>query len=197
MTTSYRIYSNHGTGGPVDFSSPVATTSDPAYDSGPLGVSTDTTFVVRAYDLGTGLEQAGSEARARVVVGPDGSDLSGLPNAPHALVLSPSQGGGGRVSWAYAPAEGFGPPTGFRVFLGPGPVVDYSSPAATVPYTRGRVGYSCVLPGPPTLTACTAAVRSCNAAGAEGNSNTVTGVLGLPAPFAMEAVRATIGPPGP
>ncbi len=196
MTIAYRIYTNHGTGGPVDFSAPAATTPAPTYDAGPLGVSTDTTFVVRAYDTGTGLEQAGCEARARVVVGPDGADLSGLPNAPHALVLSRSAGGGGRVSWAFAPAGGCGAPTGFEVFLGEGAGVDYSSPSATVPYSPGRVGYSCVLPGPNTLKTCTAAVRSFNASGAEGNPVTVTGVLGLPTPLVMEAVRVTIGPQG-
>src|SRR4051794_27957993 len=111
MPISYRIYSNHGTGGPVDYSAPVATTTASTYSIGSLGVSTDNTFVVRAHDAGTGLEQAGSEAQARVVVGAAGADLSGLPNAPHSLGLSPDAGGGARVSWAYAPGDPWGTPT--------------------------------------------------------------------------------------
>ncbi len=198
MTIAYRVYTNQGTGGPVDYSAPVASTGVPTYTAGPLGLSTDNTFVVRAYDPDTGLEQAGSEALVRVVIGADGSDLSGLPNAPHALVLSPAARGGAKVSWAYAPAEGWGAPTGFDVFLtqGPGPPVYASSPAGTAPYTPGQVGYSCGLPGPYALSTYTAAVRSFNAAGIEGNTVTVTCPLGLPAPFAMEAVQVTIGTSG-
>ena len=195
MTIAYRIYSNHGNGGPVDYSAPMASTASPTYATGPLGVSTDNTFVVRAYDTGTGLEQAGSEARVRVVVGADGTDVSNLPNAPHAIALSSTAGGGGRVNWAFAPAGDWGQPSGFHIYLilGQGAAVNDSSPSSRVTYTPGRVGYSCLLPGPFALSSYTAAVRSFNAAGVEGNTVTVTCILGLPAPFAMESVQVTIG----
>jgi hypothetical protein len=196
MAIVYRIYANHGDGGPVDYSSPVATTAGLSYAAGPLGVSTDNLFVVRAYDTGTGLEQAGSEASLRVAIGPDGADASGVPNAPHALTLTPAAGGGARVSWAYAPAGPRGVPTGFDVYLTAGPAVDYSSPAATVPYTPRRVGYSCLLPGPYALSSYSASVRSFNAAGAEANSASAEAVLGPPASFEMGPVVVTIEPPG-
>src|SRR5205085_892840 len=58
MALVYRVYSNGGTGGPVDFTSPVATTGGLTSTVGPLAPSTDTTFVVRAFDPATGLEEA-------------------------------------------------------------------------------------------------------------------------------------------
>jgi hypothetical protein len=196
MTTAYRIYSNDGAGGPVDFSAPVASTAALSYVAGPLGAPTDTTFVVHAYDPDTGLEEANTEASVRLVVAADGTDVSGLPNPPHALTLSPAFGGGGRVGWAYAPAGAYGLPAGFNVYLTEGPAVDYTSPAVTVPYSPGVIGYSCVLPGPFTPSAYTAGVRSYNATGVEANTGSVTGALGIPAPYAMDPVQVIIGTAG-
>ena len=195
MSIGYRIYSNQGTGAPVDFSAPVASTTALTYGIGPLGVSTDTTFVVRAYDTTTGLEQAGGEASVRVVIGADGTDVSGLPNAPHALALAPAFNGGARVTWAYAPSAAFGSPTGFNIYLTQGSSQNTASPTATVGYIPGRVGYSYTLPGPYTLSTYTVGVRAFNAAGIEANTGTVTVALGLPSPFAMDSVQVTIGAP--
>ena len=197
MATGYRIYSNGGGGGPVDFSAPLASTAGLSYTAGPLGASTDTTFVVRAYDTASGLEQAGSEARTRVVVGPDGTELSGLPNPPHAPAISAAVGGAARVSWAYAPAESWGTPTGFHVYISPGATVDYSSPAASVSYSARWIGYACVLPGPYPDSNHTAGVRSFNATGVEANTVTAVALLGVPTPYAMGPVVATAGPFGP
>lgn len=188
MTITYRIYSNNGSGGPVDFSTPLATTTALTYTVGPIGFSTDSTFVVRAYDPIAGFEEANTDARVRVAIGADGTDLSGLPNPPHALVLLPAINGGCRVSWAYAPAEGYGTPTGFSVFLSQNNTVDYSVPAATVAFSQRVIGYSCLLPGPFVLSTYTVAVRSFNATGSESNTEAITGALGSPAPFAMDTV---------
>lgn len=189
MAVAYRIYSNHGNGGPVDFSAPIAITAGLTYSTGPLGLSTDTTFVVRAYDTVTGIEEANTGPGVQIAVGADGTDASSLPNATHALTLSPAAGGGARVSWAYAPAGSFGTPTGFSVYLTEGTAANESSPAATVAYVPNQVGYSCVLPGPYALSAYTATVRSSNAAGVGSDVTPVTVTLGLPAPFAMEPVK--------
>ena len=193
MTITYRIYSNNGNGGPVDFSTPLATTTELTYTIGPLGVSTDSSFVVRAYDPASGFEEANTDAQVRVVLGADGTDLSQLPNPPHALVLSPAANGGCRVSWAYAPANWYGTPTAFSVFLTQGNAVDYSAPAASVAFSQGVIGYSCMLPGPFALSTYTVAVRSFNATGVETNTEAITSVFGLPAPFAMDPVLAISG----
>jgi hypothetical protein len=128
MAIVYRIYSNNDTGGLVDFSAPLASTTGLTYTFSPLGASTDTTFVVRAFDPEADLEEANTEALVRVVIGPDGAEVGGRPNPPHALSLTPSFGGGCRVSWAYAPAEQCGIPAGFHVYLTPVDSVHNSIP---------------------------------------------------------------------
>ncbi len=197
MTTAYRVYWNQGTGGPVVESVPMATVAAPPYTTGPLGTSTDNTFVVRAYDTVTGLEQVGNETRVRVLIGADGTDQSGLPNTPHALILSAAAAGGARLNWAYAPADGWGTPTGFNVYLSTGEVTvnESSIPAATVFYTPGRVGYACTLPGPYTTSTYTAAVRSFNKVGPGASLVSVTGNLDLPTPFDMETIQVTAETP--
>jgi hypothetical protein len=191
MAIAYRIYSNGGSGGPVDYSAPVASTAGLTYTTGQLGLSTDTTFVVRAYDTVAGLEEANTDACVRVVVSAQGVDASGLPNPPHALSLSPVPQGGCRLSWAYAPAAPAGVPTGFRVYLTRGNAVDFGSPVATASYTPGKVGYSVTLAGPLDVSIYTAAVSSVNATGEGGASGAVSCALGLPAvPFVMDPVTA-------
>src|SRR6266478_5218794 len=101
MTIMYRVYSNRGTGGPVDYTAPIASTAGLTFTTDPLSSSSDNTFVVRTFDTATNLEDGNTEARVRVVIGADDRDLSALPREPHALSLSPAYGGGCRVTWAY------------------------------------------------------------------------------------------------
>ncbi len=193
MAIVYRIYSNRGSGGPVDYSAPIASTNSLTWVTGPVGPSADTTFVVRAFDPVTGLEESNTEARLRVAFGPDGTDITGRPNPPHALSVSPTIGGGCRVAWAYAPAEPGGVPTGFHVYLTPGNTVDSTSQAGAVPYTPGKVGYSLILPGPYTLSTYTAAVCSFNASGDGVVLVAAPGTFGLPTtPFVLETVRVQV-----
>jgi hypothetical protein len=189
MAIAYNIYTNDGAGGPVDDSAPVASATGLTYQAGPLPPSSDTTFLVRAFDAGTGLEEANTGAAVRVVLGPGGEDLSGLPNPPHALGLAPAGNGGCRVDWAYAPAQAYGEPAGFDVYLTAGGTVNYSAAAATVPFRPGAVGYSCLLPGPFAPSLYAAAVRSFNAAGNETNTAVATAFLGAAAsPYALGQV---------
>jgi hypothetical protein len=190
MPIIYRIYSNHGTGGPVDYSTPVATTAGITYVTDPLPPASDSTFVVRAFDTITNLEEANTEARVQVVVGADGQDLSDLPKAPHALSISPTFGGGCRVSWAFAPAGTNGLPVGFYVYLTKGQIAVDSTPTATVPFVAGRIGYSYTLPGPFSPATYSASVRSFNNVGVEANTQSVMSAIGITAePFAMEPLQ--------
>jgi hypothetical protein len=189
MSIHYNIYWNNGSGGAVDDSTPLATVAGLSWTSGALAPSSDATFLVRAVDTGTGLEEANTEATARVVTGPEGEDLSGLPGPPQSLSLAAAPGGGCRVSWAFAASSAAAAPAEFLVYLSPGGSVDYSAPAASVPFMPGTVGYSCVLAGPYPPSAHTAGVRSSNAAGAEANMSTATAALGLSAvSYALDPV---------
>jgi hypothetical protein len=179
MVTAYRIYGNDGLGGPVNDASPVAATTDLAIILGPLQPSTDTVYLVRAYDTTTGLEEANTEAMVRLLIGPNGLDHTGLPNPPHALAVSDAQGGGCRICWAYSPDWSSGLASGFNIYMSAGNVADTTSAVSVVPYLAGIVGYSCLLPGPFTRTIYTILVRSFNTLGTETNSRSLTATVGL------------------
>ena len=148
MTINYQIYSNGGSGGAVDYSTPVATTSALSAVLGPLAPSSDNTFVVRALDTTSGLEEANTTVSVRIVIGADGSDVTALPASPHAVALAAVGAGSCRVSWAYVPVAGYGTPTGFNVYLAPSSAAAPVPPTATVAYQSGCVGYSVLLAGP-------------------------------------------------
>ena len=143
----YNIYSNGGTGGPVDYSTPIATTASLSYVTGTLAAPSDNTFAVRCLDPSTNLEEANTDARVRIVIDANGLDVSSRPNPPDALVVRPTANGGCKVSWSYSSAGQGGLPSGFFVYLTPGAVANYANPAATVPFVPGRAGYTCNLTG--------------------------------------------------
>jgi hypothetical protein len=180
MTINYRIYSNGGNGGAVDYSTPVATTAALTTILGPLGPSTDNTFVLRAFDTVSGLEEANTTARVRVVVDANGNDVSALPGSPHAVTLSPTPRGGCRVSWAYVPADDDGTPVGFHVYVGQTPASGPAPLLATVAYRIGCVGYSVLLPRPFATAAYVATVAGYNATGEGVGASLSTALPGPP-----------------
>ena len=181
MSIVYRIYSNRGDGGPVDESAPVASTSGLSHAFAPVDPATDTTFVVRAFDTETNLEESNTGARVRVVIGQDGEEVRTRPNPPHAVSVSPVSGGGCRVSWAYVPADSSGRPDGFHVYVEPTSAVGSPSPAATAGYAPGRIGSSVVLPGPFAAAAYAVTVVAFNAAGEGVGARQSTSLAGFPA----------------
>jgi hypothetical protein len=148
MAVSYHVYSNDGNGGPVDYTNPIATVSGTTYSVGPVSPSSDTIYAVRAFDTDTGLEEANTNVRVRVVIDAEGNDVSGRPNPPHAVWAVSTSGGSCRVTWGYAPNYSCGAPDGFHVYVQPTQDTVPSAPLATVKYVKGRVGYSVALPGP-------------------------------------------------
>jgi hypothetical protein len=193
MALIYRIYSNGGTGGPVDYVNPVASTPTLTFQAGPLSPSSDTTFAVRAFDPVTGLEEANTDARVRVVIAADGRDVSARPDTPFAVTLSASTGGGARVSWAYRPSETAGVPTGFNIHLGPAGTAPGPTPAATVGYVPGRLGYTCVLPGPLVYAIYAVSVQAFNTSGVDAGGVVISGPVGLPPePLQMDPVSVRV-----
>src|SRR5438309_1221755 len=116
MPIAYNIYASHGAGGPVNYAAPIATTTGLTFTTGPLPPGSDTTFAVRALDTSTNLEESNTDALVRIVLDANGADVSGRPNPPHAVVLSPAPAGSCLVSWAFAAVQS-GKPVGFQVFL--------------------------------------------------------------------------------
>ncbi len=178
MALTYRIYFNGGAGGPVNYSTPLASTSGLFYVSAPLGTASDNTFAVRVLDPATNLEEANTEARVRIVLDASGQDISDLPNPPHSLTAIATAAGGCHVTWAYSPSGQGGAPTGFHVYLTPGTTPGYPNPAADVPFVAGQVGYSCDLKGLSDQAIYSLGVRSYNAVATETNTTVIVTVTG-------------------
>jgi hypothetical protein len=170
---NYNIYANNGAGGPIDYTTPIGSTTDLSFVIGPLAPLSDNRFAVRALDPATNLEEANTESCVRILLDANGSDISSRPNPPHALVIRSIAGGGCRASWAYNPIGQGGTPIGFHVYLTQGNTPAYDSPSASVAYLAGTMGYSCVLSGLAAGTSYTVAVRAYNGTAIENNTTVV------------------------
>lgn len=192
MPVAYHVYSNDGLGGPIDYSSPVATVAGLTWMSGPLAPSSDTKFGVRAFDVGSGLEELNLDCAAEVVIDATGLDVTDRPQPPTGLRVDPLPGGSLRVGWHYPIARGPKAPTGFHVYVGTGGTPDYSSPAATVAYSLGFMNaFAVTLTGLTGGTAYTVAVRAYNASGDEPNATVVTATAKTSGPAPVDSLTAT------
>jgi len=163
MAISYNIYSNDGQGGDVNYATPVATTAGRTYTVGPLAFPSDNTFAVRAFDTVSGIEEANTDARVRIVIDPSGNDVTGRPNAVLGLSARPTPGGTCWVAWGYDVTGQGGPPVQFNVTLTPGSTPSLANPAMTVAYLPGVAGYGCSLSGLASNTLSTIAVQAVGA----------------------------------
>lgn len=187
----YRVYSNGGGGGPVDYSSPIATTSDVTLQLGPLVASGRYAFGVRAFDPSTNIEESNTDVVTRVWLDETGADATDRPEVPRGVGLSAVAGGGYRVSWAYPPTGLPGRPQSFRIDLGTGQGV--GSAVATVPWEVGRVGYAVTVAGPLARGVYWVEVRGVNARGIGPPSERVSAALGLATePLAMDTVSVRV-----
>jgi hypothetical protein len=190
VAIKYRVYANDYAGGPVDYSTPVATVTGTTWTPDPIPTGSDVTFAVRAFDDVTGLEERNVSARLRLATGPAGEDLTGLPPAPPFAWAAPHGAGGVSVTWGQPVA---GPrPASYRVYGGT-PDVDYGAPLATVAHREGlpvrRAVVAGLTPGEPYRFA----VRSVNAAGESPSS---PGCAATPVGSGPEAPVALSGAAG-
>ena len=196
-TWVYHIYANNGAGGPLNLTTPVATVAGTTWTT-TVAKPSDTTWLVRTFDLATGLEDQNADARVTVVIGSTGTDLTALPNAPSGLTVVPTAGGGALATWVYSPGGQGGAPQGFHVYTGT-PAVSYATPVTTVayggPYTGAGIAYhyQARFTGLTDGTIYQVGVRTYNATGEESNTITaaVTGAASGPQP--IPSLTATLG----
>ena len=190
MVVLYRVYSNNGRGGPVDYGNPLATAPGPTFETAPLASPGDHTFAVRAFDPASGLEESNTEARARIVLDAAGVDVTGRPNPPHALAARATAGGGCRVTWAYSPNGQAALPDGYHVYLTPGNVAARSVPAATVPHSPDRLGQACDLAGMADAQSYVVSVRAFRGSNVDQNVQSVTVVGRANGPVDVDGLTA-------
>lgn len=174
MSTHYHVYANDGAGGPVDYSTIVATVSGLTWSSSALGLGSNTIFAVRAFDTGTSAEEKNVDARVQILVSAGGVDQTNLPLPPTLVTTRPLAGGAVRVAWGYpiAAARTKRKPTGFHVYAWTGGTPDYSTIRLTVPYAavatfRGVIAAGVLTAGSPSSVV----VRAYNSVGEEANTN--------------------------
>jgi hypothetical protein len=136
VSVSYRIYANDAAGGPIDWTTPIGTTTGLTFQPPPLALNSDNLFGLRAFDPVTGFEDQSVDAVVRVVIDGAGNDVTRRPAAPVGLTAFALGNGGARVTWtvnrALLPGR---EPTQFKVWLTAGTTVNYAAaPAATVSY---------------------------------------------------------------
>jgi hypothetical protein len=163
MAISYNIYANDGQGGLVNYQTPIASTTACTYSVGPLAASSDNTFAVRAFDSVSGIEEANTDARVRIIIDASGNDVTARPNAVIGLSVRPMAGGTCWVSWGYVSTGQGGPPSEFSVSVTSGPGASIENPAATVAFLPGVAGYGCTLSGLASNTLYTIAVLAIGA----------------------------------
>jgi hypothetical protein len=174
MAISYNVYANDGLGGEVNYATPIATTTGLTCIVGILAFPSDNTLAVRAFDSGSGIEEANTDARVRIVIDASGNDVTTQPNAVIGLHARPTAGGTCWVAWGYDTTGQGGPPAQFHVTLTPGATPSLTSPAATIPYSPGVAGYGCSLSGLANNTLYTVAVQAVGASsGLSGPASTV------------------------
>ena len=163
MAISYNIYANDGQGGDVGYTTPIATTTGSTCSVGPLAAPSDNTFAVRAFDIASGIEEANTDARVRIVIDASGNDVTARPNSVVGLSARPTAGGTCWVAWGYDSTGQGGAPAQFVVALATGATSSPASLAATVDYLPGVAGYNCSLSGLASNTSYIVAVQAVGA----------------------------------
>ena len=181
----YHIYWNAGTGGPVDLTTPYLTTTNLTVNTGALTYPGDYTFLVRAYDTVSGLEESNVVARFRLVLDGSGNAVGNRPRPPVGLSARPGASGEALLTWAALPRGPHGSVTSYRVYGG-SPSVIYTTPLLTVPVNRTSLTQRATVTGLTPGSSYEFAVRAVNGAGEEANALTVALTLPSAPPDAVE-----------
>jgi len=191
VSIQYRLYWNGGNGGPVDWTTPIATVSGLSYSPPALATPSDNTFGVRAYNTATGLDDGSIDATCRIVLDAAGNDITGRPAAPTGLSASPIKSGGIHVAWQFVPG-GQPLPTGFHVYVKAGspPACTPGSQSETVTYGSGRNFFANITGGLDGTTYYVI-VRAYNGTAEEPNTNAVTVVADAAGPLPVRNLVAT------
>jgi hypothetical protein len=187
--TSYHIYGNGGGGGPIDYTTPLATTATLTWTSGVLPADSGWKFAVRAFDTTSGLEETNVDAVAAIDLNAVQRDVTNLPFPPEHLTVDPVAGGA-VVHWSYPFTAAANRPNAFFVYIG-SPVPDYGGDLSTVLYNRGIVLYRSVITGLTPGVTYQVGVRAYNYVGEEQNTTVASVTIPASAPANVDSLAGT------
>lgn len=192
MSASYHVYGNTGSGGPVDYSTPLAAVAGTSWPTPPLAPGSSWRFAVRAFDPSGGLEEVNVDAAVSITLDAGGHDATDRPIAPLLVTATAVAGGGVRVDWHYpvAAARAAWRPTGFRVYVGT-PSAGFATPAATTPYAPAA-NFRATLSGLTAGSNYAVVVRAYNGSGEEGNTNAASVTPAASGPSPVVGLAATV-----
>lgn len=142
MSISYRIFAGNTAGGPIDYSTVVATVSGLTWTGTALPAPSQTRYGVRAYDTVAALDDGNTDAAVLILINGAGADVTNQPKAPQAATATPAAGGTVNLTWLYPYTDAATRPTGFHVYQGPFPGALGGSPVLTVPFGVGPLSGS-------------------------------------------------------
>lgn len=169
--THYHVYANSGDGGPIDYSTPVATVDGLEWTTPPLSAG-EWLFGVRAFGSVSLLEEENADAAVTIIVDSTGADITHRPAPPFGLRLRDEAGGRVIAEWTHPGGTRENAPTGFRVYAG-WPSPDYNAPVLTTTAKAFHGSFSAVLEGLPDGPLAVA-VRAFNATAEETNADFAT-----------------------
>jgi hypothetical protein len=188
--TSYRIYGNGGGGGPIDYTTPLATTATLTWTSGVLAAGSRWRFGLRAFDTVSGLEETNVDAVVTLDLNASRMDITNLPVPPEHLTVDPAAGGA-VVHWSYPFTAAANRPTDFRVYAGT-PTPDYGTIRAGVAYYRSPIAvFRATLTGLNPGVSYQVGVRAANATGEEGNTTVASVTIPASAPANVDSLAGT------
>lgn len=166
----YHVYANDGAGGPIDYATPVATTTATSWTSSALSHPGSWLFGVRAYNAYG--EERNLDCALEIDLDAAGVDVTRIPTPPYSLRAIPLKAGAVRLTWYYSGPNRLKRPTSFNVYCG-SPSVDYGTVRAVAAYT-GQSFYSVDLAGLSDGVQYAFGVRAANATGEESNTLSVS-----------------------
>ncbi|MDG3005503.1 fibronectin type III domain-containing protein [Paludisphaera mucosa] len=189
---TYRIYANNGLGDPIDYETAIAEVFETTWTSGPLPTDSSFRFAVRSYDATQGLQEENLDAAVALVIDAEGRDATRVPPAPLGLRAIALEGGRARVEWTVAGTTPGRQAAKYNVYISPGFVVDYSTPAASTSASASRgESFAVELAGLVDGRRYAVVVRAMNRYGEETNTRSAFFTADASPPSQVDALVAT------
>lgn len=186
---TYNVYKNDGAGGPVDYTTIVATTSSNTYSPAALATPSDNTFAIRA--VKSSLEDLNQDVFVRIIIDSSGADITGRPSSPGLVTARPGSSGTAIITWVHNHRLG-GKPTGFKIWVSSGSISYGSTPTTTTPFVDGQLVYLVAVSGLSDGVTYNVAVRATNATADDPNTTTATVVGDAVGPPTVDSFTATL-----